>query len=251
MAKAKTPSTSISLNRYIRDSGLCSRREADQYIAQGRVTINGDIAQTGNRVLISDEVTVDGERIRSKKKPVIIVLNKPPKTVVIDDKGRGNDLISQINHRERLFAIDPLDKSSEGLVLLTNDGTLAARLNSMTQLENEYTLSLDKAIKDGIIEKFKTGVHAAGKTTTPLKVKKVGPSTIKMTLSQGQSKYIRPMCLQLGLKLKRLHRIRVAEVSIQELSPGQWRVLPTSEREELTNFIGSSTKKNKFNKEKI
>jgi len=249
MAKAHKSDDSISLNKFIRDSGLCSRREADEYIAQGRVMLNGQMATSGNRVSSSDEVTVDGERIRSKKRPVIIALNKPTKTIVIDESGKGNDLIKQIGYRERLFAVDPLDRSSEGLVLLTNDGTLASRLNKMTHLENEYTVSVDKAITDEALSQMSSGIRTGGKHFQPLKVTKSGPSTLKMILGQNQSKYVRAICLAMGYKLNRLRRTKIHTVAIKDMPLGQWKVLTAEERESLfakakskSSFAPKSTK---------
>lgn len=241
MAKANNTDASISLNKYIRDSGLCSRREADEYIAQGRVTLNGEVAQVANRVLPGDVVSVDGEKIKSKKKPTIILLNKPPKTIVVDEFGKADDLISQINNRERLFAVDPLDKSSEGLVILTNDGSLATRINKMTQLENEYVISVDKTITDDTLIKMSQGVRTAGKTIVPLKVTKSGPSTLKLILQQGQSKYARAVCLSLGYKVKKIRRTKIHHLALKEMPSGQWRVISPGEVEGLLNAVATIT----------
>ncbi len=232
---------SISLNKYISQSGYCSRREADKLIEQGRVLLNSTIAQKGNRVVPSDEVIVDGQRIKSKKKAVYLALNKPVGITSTTDTRDPDNIIDFIQYKERIFPIGRLDKSSSGLILLTNNGdAVNPILREENNHEKEYIVGVNKPITTDFIKKMRTGVPILGTKTKPAKVNQLKESLFRIVLTQGLNRQIRRMCEYLGYKVTSLKRVRIMHIKLGDLPNGNWRYLTEEEEQMLQQEIKSS-----------
>lgn len=233
----------ISLNKYISDTGFCSRREADDYIAQGRVTINDETAETGNRVYEGDVVEIDGEPIKKKKKTIYIAFNKPEGITSTTDEKDHTNIIRYINHKERIFPIGRLDKDSEGLIFLTNDGNIVNKiLRAGNEHEKEYIVTVDAPITPEFVKKMSEGVRIMGKKTKPCKVASVGKYVFRITLTQGMNRQIRRMCNALEYKVKKLVRVRIMNVTLGKLPLGHWRYLSQEEMDIIHKMVAGSSK---------
>ncbi len=243
MEKEKSNENSISLNKYISSTGICSRREADKLITEGRVSINGEVAQLGNRVFDGDKVMVDGAYTKSKRRPVYIAYNKPIGIVCTTDPFEPKNIISQIKHKERLFPIGRLDKPSQGLIFLTNDGDIVNKiLRAGNKHEKEYIVSVDKPITPQFIRKMGDGVHIMDTVTNSCKVDQINEFTFKIVLTQGMNRQIRRMCKALDYKVSKLIRIRIMNITLNDLKPGQWRELNDREISQILEMSAESTK---------
>jgi 23S rRNA pseudouridine2604 synthase len=220
----------MRLNKYISESGICSRREADKWIEAGRVTLNGLAAGLGTQVADGDEVRVDGERIGVKKKQIYIALNKPVGIICTTETHIADNIIDHVGYPERIFPIGRLDRESEGLILLTNDGDIVNEiLRSENNHEKEYVVRVDRAITDLALSMMAGGVKIMGEVTKPAKVIRIDPQTFRITLTQGLNRQIRRMCSALGYKAQRLTRVRIMNVHLGEMASGQWRHLSVPE----------------------
>ena len=220
----------MRLNKYISETGVCSRREADKWIEAGRVTLNGHAAGLGTQVSDRDEVRVDGELIGTKKKPIYIALNKPVGIICTTEKHIADNIIDHVGYPERIFPIGRLDRESEGLILLTNDGDIVNEiLRSENNHEKEYLVWVDRPITDLALRMMADGVKIMGEVTKPGKVIRVNPQSFRIILTQGLNRQIRRMCSALGYKAQRLMRVRIWNVHLGELRPGQWRHLTDTE----------------------
>jgi 23S rRNA pseudouridine2604 synthase len=220
----------MRLNKYISETGVCSRREADKWIEAGRVTLNGLAAGLGTQVSDRDEVRIDGELIGTKKKPIYIALNKPVGIICTTEKHIADNIIDHIGFPERIFPIGRLDRESEGLILLTNDGDIVNEiLRSENNHEKEYLVWVDRPITDLALRMMADGVKIMGEVTKPGKVIRVNPQSFRIILTQGLNRQIRRMCSALGYKAQRLMRVRILNVHLGELRPGQWRHLTAVE----------------------
>jgi 23S rRNA pseudouridine2604 synthase len=220
----------VRLNKYISETGVCSRREADKWIEAGRVTCNGQTAELGTRVADGDEVRIDGVRIGAKKKQVYIALNKPVGVTCTTEADVDGNIIDLVGYPERIFPIGRLDKDSEGLILLTNDGDIVNEiLRAENNHEKEYIVTVDRAITDLSLQMMASGVKIMGELTRPCRVTRIDRETFRMILTQGLNRQIRRMCSALGYKAQRLQRVRIMNVHLGSLSRGKWRHL--SERE--------------------
>ena len=240
----KQPSTtSTSLNKYISDTGFCSRREADDYIAQGRVTINEALAEKGNRVYDGDVVEIDGEPIKKNVKTIYIAFNKPKGiTSTTDTKDRTN-IISYIHHKQRIFPVGRLDKDSEGLIFLTNDGNIVNKiLRAGNEHEKEYIVTVDQPITPEFLKNMREGVRILKTKTKPCKVVQESKYVFRITLIQGLNRQIRRMCMVLGFKVKKLIRIRIMNVGLGKLPVGHWRYLTPEEITTIQRLVKSSIK---------
>jgi 23S rRNA pseudouridine2604 synthase len=234
---------SISLNKYISSTGVCSRREADKLIAQGRVTINDRATKTGNRVFEGDVVKIDGERLKSKPRALYIAFNKPVGIVCTTDQSEPNNIIRYINHPERLFPIGRLDKPSEGLIFLTNDGDIVNKILRAGNLhDKEYIVTVRQIITTRFLKKMSSGVPVLGTITKPCPVEKVNDHTFRIVLVQGLNRQIRRMCKHLGYDVVRLKRMRIMHVKLNKLPTGNWRALTKKEIDELNALVAQSTK---------
>jgi len=225
----------VRLNKYISATGVCSRREADKWIEAGRVTCNGQPAALGTRVADGDQVCIDGQPIGVKKNPIYIALNKPVGITCTTEAGIEDNIIDLIGHAERIFPIGRLDKDSEGLILLTNNGDIVNEiLRSENNHEKEYLVTVDRAITDLSLQMMASGVKIMGELTKPCRVQRIDRESFRMILTQGLNRQIRRMCSALGYKARRLQRVRIMDIHLGSLSPGQWRYLTASELDGLT-----------------
>ena len=234
---------SISLNKYISSTGFCSRREAVEYIEWELVTINGKLATKGSRVREGDEVKVDGRRIKIKpqKKPIYIVLNKPRGIVSTTDTREPKNIVSFIGHKERLFPIGRLDKLSEGLIFLTNDGDIVNKiLRAGNQHEKEYHVVVHKPLRDDVLERMRKGVRILGQKTLPCKIEQIDNFAFRITLIQGLNRQIRRMCELFGYEVKKLNRTRIMNVKVGKLKSGEWRHLTSEEVNQIMRLTSSS-----------
>jgi 23S rRNA pseudouridine2604 synthase len=223
----------VRLNKYLSESGACSRREADEYISEGRVTVNGKPAVLGTQVNDGDDVRLDGDRIgaaRKKSKPVYIALNKPVGITCTTERHVAGNIIDFVNHPERVFPIGRLDKDSEGLILLTNDGDIVNEvLRAENQHDKQYIVGVDNAITPEFVEHMAAGVKLSDATTRPCKVHKIGPKMFDIVMTQGLNRQIRRMCEALGYTVLALRRVRIMHIRLGELPLGRWRQLSPQE----------------------
>lgn len=232
-----------SLNKYISETGFCSRREADKYIEQCRVTINGKDAHKGNRVGENDIVLVDGEPIKKKKAAVYLLLNKPKGVTCTTDLKDKTNIIDFVNYKSRIFPIGRLDKRSEGLIFLTNDGDIVNKiLRAGNNHEKEYIVTVDKPITIDFINKMRNGVRILGTVTQKCFVKLEGPNRFKIILTQGLNRQIRRMCEALGYNVEVLKRIRIMNITITGLAPGKWRYFTPAEIDIVSKMVANSSK---------
>jgi 23S rRNA pseudouridine2604 synthase len=233
----------ISLNKYISDSGFCSRREADKYIEQCRVTINGQDAFKGNRVNEGDDVRVDGEAIKNKKKTVYLLLNKPKGITCTTDVKDKTNIIDFVNYKSRIFPVGRLDKRSEGLIFLTNDGDIVNKiLRAGNNHEKEYIVTVDKTLTQEFINNMRNGVRILGTVTKKCFVKQEGDNRFKIILVQGLNRQIRRMCEVLGYNVTTLKRVRIMSFTLTGLPLGKWRYFTAPEITLLNTMLANSSK---------
>jgi len=225
---------SISLNKYISNTGICSRREADKLIEAGRITINGKVAKKGNRVFPKDKVAYDGEPIGKKSKAIYLKYHKPDGITCTTDRSDKTNIVDQINIRQRIFPIGRLDKNSTGLILLTNDGDVVNEiLRKENKHEKEYIVKVDKPITSQFLQKMAKPMHIMGKKTLPCKIKQLKTNVFKIILTQGLNRQIRRMCKACDYKVMSLKRIRIMQIKMSGLNPGEWTQLTDEERNQL------------------
>lgn len=233
----------MRLNKYISESGICSRREADKFIEAGKVSINGEIAVVGRKVSINDTVVVNGITIKPKNNKVYIALNKPVGITCTTETHVDGNIINYLNYPERIFPIGRLDKPSEGLIFLTNDGDIVNKiLRAGNNHEKEYIVSVDKPITKEFIKAMESGVPILDTITKPCKVRKIGKCTFNIILTQGLNRQIRRMCEYLGYSVSSLKRIRIMNVTLDNLPYGSWRYLTNKEIETILNLTEDSKK---------
>jgi 23S rRNA pseudouridine2604 synthase len=224
----------MRLNKYISETGVCSRREADKWIEAGRVTLNGQPASLGTQVAAGDDVRIDGDAIGLKKKQVYIALNKPTGIICTTEPRVEDNIIDHVGYPERIFPVGRLDRDSEGLILLTNDGDIVNEiLRSENNHEKEYLVTVDRPITDLSLSMLAEGVKIMGELTKPSKVARVNAQSFRIILTQGLNRQIRRMCSALGYKAQRLQRVRIMNIHLGNLRPGQWRHLTPVELAEL------------------
>ena len=232
-----------SLNKYISETGFCSRREADNYIEQCRVTINGKEAQKGNRVGENDVVLVDGEPIKKKKTAVYLMLNKPKGITCTTDQKDKTNIIDYINFKTRIFPVGRLDKRSEGLIFLTNDGDIVNKiLRAGNKHEKEYSVTVDQPVTMDFINKMRNGVRILGTVTQKCFVKQEGPNRFTIILTQGLNRQIRRMCEALGYIVVSLKRTRIMNMTLSGLQPGKWRYFTPAEIDTINKLVAGSSK---------
>ena len=220
----------MRLNKYISETGVCSRREADKWIDAGRVTCNGEVATLGTRITEGDKVCIDGEPIGTKKQQIYIALNKPVGVTCTTETHIEDNVTDLVGHSERIFPIGRLDKDSEGLILLTNNGDIVNEiLRSENNHEKEYLVTVDRPITDLSLKMMADGVKIMGELTKQAQVSRIDQRTFRIILTQGLNRQIRRMCSALGYKAQRLQRVRIMDIHLGTLSAGQWRHL--TERE--------------------
>ncbi len=225
----------MRLNKYLGDSGRCSRREADALIAAGRVSVNGLVADLGTQVADGDEVRIDGEPLAADERPgrrarVYLALHKPVGITCTTDQRVEGNIVDLVDHPERIFPIGRLDRNSEGLILLTSDGDIVNRiLRAENKLEKEYIVVVDKAITPAFLAGMARGVRIHHTTTLPCRLYRINRFTFGIILVQGLNRQIRLMCESFDYHVRQLCRIRIGSVRLDHLKPGRWRKLAPGE----------------------
>ena len=224
----------MRINKFISESGITSRRGADKWIAEGRVTINGTVAELGSQAEPGDDVRVDGKPIKVEQQNVYIALNKPIGITSTTEKHIKGNIVDFVNHPLRIFHIGRLDKDSSGLILLTNDGDIVNEiLRAENKHEKEYIVTVDKPLTASFIKDMSSGVEILDTKTLHCKVEQLTKYTFNITLMQGLNRQIRRMCSTLGYEVRDLHRIRIMNIHLDGLAIGQWRDLTEDELTEL------------------
>lgn len=231
------------LNKFIGETGYCSRREADKLIGEGRVSINGVVAEMGTKVTTDDEIRIDGKLIREKtEKPVYLAFYKPVGIECTTNLEVRNNIVDYINYPKRIFPIGRLDKASEGLIFMTNDGDIVNKiLRARNNHEKEYTVTVNKPITDRFIERMGNGIPILETVTRKCKVEQISKYTFKIILTQGLNRQIRRMCEYLGYEVTALKRIRIINISL-DVPVGRYRELTENEISELNQLIAPSSK---------
>jgi len=236
-------SESIRINKYISEKGLCSRREADELIRQGRVTINNEKAEMGSKVYPGDNVKLGGKSLKPKERPVYLAFNKPPGIVSTTDQKEKNNIIDLINFPKRIFPVGRLDKESEGLIFLTSDGDIVNKiLRAGNNHEKEYIVTVNKPITEGFVESMANGVRILGTVTKKCKAVQMSKYMFRIILTEGMNRQIRRMCEVFGYEVVKLKRVRIMNVTLGSLPVGQWRYLTPDELKVINKLIASSVK---------
>jgi 23S rRNA pseudouridine2604 synthase len=232
------------INKYLSEAGYCSRRAADKLIEDGRVTINGEVPLMGTKIVEGDVVKVDGKSVVKKdEKAVYLVLNKPRGIVcTTDTRVEKDNIIDFLNYPKRIFPIGRLDKASEGLILLTNDGDIVNKiLRARNNHEKEYIVQVNKPIDNDFIKKMSQGVPILDTVTRPCKVEQLSRVRFKIILTQGLNRQIRRMCEYLGYHVQQLKRVRIMNIHL-DLPNGKYREMTKEEFRELNNLLADSSK---------
>lgn len=236
--------TGTRINKYLSEVGYCSRRAADKLIEEGKVTINGKVPEMGTKIHAGDEVRVDGKLISPPKEEFIyIAFNKPVGIVcTTDDRFEKNNIIDFINHPKRIFPIGRLDKPSEGLIFLTNDGDIVNKiLRARNNHEKEYLVTVNKPINQEFVHRMSNGIPILDTVTRKCKVRQTGPSSFSIILTQGLNRQIRRMCEYLGFNVVRLKRIRIMNI-VLDVPVGEWRYLTEKELMTINEMVADSAK---------
>ncbi|NLW04937.1 MAG: 23S rRNA pseudouridine(2604) synthase RluF [Pseudomonadaceae bacterium] len=231
------------LNKYISETGLCSRREADTLIEEGRVKVNGKVADMGLRVSDADFIAVGGKPLKAKPAPVYLVYNKPVGITCTTDPEVPENIVSAVNYRKgRIFPIGRLDKPSEGLILLTNDGDIVNKiLRAGNAHDKEYIVSVDKPFDAEFVRRMSAGIPILGTVTKPCKLRQLSPTSFNIILHQGLNRQIRRMTEYLGYNVTRLKRVRIMNISLGSLKVGQWRLLNQQELAIISSMLAESS----------
>ncbi|WP_122033064.1 23S rRNA pseudouridine(2604) synthase RluF [Aliivibrio sp. EL58] len=231
------------LNKFISDTGYCSRREADKLIDQQRITINGKVPEMGTKVAEGDEVLVDGKPLKEKQDRIYIAFNKPVGITCTTERHVEGNIVDYINHEQRIFPIGRLDKPSDGLIFLTSDGDIVNKiLRAGNAHEKEYVVRVDKPITDEFLTKMAAGVPILDTVTLPCKIEQESRFVFRITLTQGLNRQIRRMCEYLDYEVFKLKRVRIMNIDLGKLASGEWRYLSADEMDQINNMIGSSSK---------
>ena len=234
----------IRLNKFMSESGICSRREADKYIEQGHVFVNGRRASVGDQVSARDKVTLNGNLIEAKEGTdfVFLAFNKPVGIISTTEIGVKNSIIDYIGYHERIFPIGRLDKESQGLIFLTNNGDIVNKiLRAGNKHEKEYLVTVNKPITDEFIQKMSAGVPIIGEMTKKCKVVNESVFSFRITLIQGLNRQIRRMCEYFEYEVTKLERIRIMNISLKGLPIGEWRQLKQDEMDQIMADIANSS----------
>ncbi|MBJ6360779.1 23S rRNA pseudouridine(2604) synthase RluF [Paenibacillus sp. GCM10012307] len=222
----------MRINKFISETGFCSRREADKLVESGRVTINGVTAELGSQAEHTDDVRVDGKRIGEHKKHVYIALNKPVGITSTTESHIKDNIVDFVGHKERIFPIGRLDKDSEGLIILTNDGDIVNRiLRAEGKHDKEYMVTVDKPITPAFVKGMSEGVKILGSMTLPCRINRLAERTFRIILNEGKNRQIRRMCSAFGYQVRKLKRVRIMNIELGTLPTGKWRDLTADELE--------------------
>jgi 23S rRNA pseudouridine2604 synthase len=220
----------MRINKFLAETGVCSRREADQWVDAGRVTVNGTVAVLGTQVVDGDVVLLDGQPLREKPRKVYLALNKPVGVECTTDREVRDNIVDFVGHRERVFPIGRLDKDSEGLILLTNDGDIVNTvLRAEHEHEKEYVVAVDRPLTPAFLTGMAAGVPILDTVTSPCRISQVGRNTFRIVLTQGLNRQIRRMCEHFGYTVRNLQRVRIMHIRLGDLPVGKWRNLAPDE----------------------
>lgn len=232
------PGHGVRLNKYLADSGFCSRREADRLIEAGQVTVDGRVGVLGDRITDAMDVRVLGRPVQPKAEKVYIALNKPVGIVCTADPREPMNVIDYLNHKERIFPVGRLDKDSSGLLLLTSDGEIVNRvLRAAGKHEKEYIVSVDKRVTPDFLRKMASGVPILDTVTLPCRIERLSDFSFRLVLVQGLNRQIRRMCEALGYRVRSLKRVRIMNIELGALQPGHWRYLTDRELRQLLDQL--------------
>ena len=231
----------IRINKYLSDAGVCSRREADRLTEAGRVTVRGTVVSTGEKIFPDEEICIDGKPIKKQEKKILLLFHKPRGIVcTTSDKDRAENIVEMLSYPERIYPIGRLDKESEGLILMTNQGDLVNKIMRSTNAhEKEYIVTVDKVLTDEFIKQMSEGVwlEELERKTLPCKVRKQGERRFSIILTQGLNRQIRRMCETLGFHVQTLKRVRIMNLRLGNLKTGTYRKVSKEEYEELCELL--------------
>ena len=231
----------VRLNKYLSECGVCSRRQADEWIQQGKVKVNGEVAEMGRKVTRADNVTLNGKKVEPEEKKVVLDLYKPAGIECTAAKEVEQNVVSFVDYPIRVYPVGRLDKESEGLLLLTNDGYLSNEIcKARNYHEKEYVVTVREEVSREFLDKMRAGVYLSelDVTTRPCKVEKIGKFTFKIILTQGLNRQIRRMCRELSYHVVKLKRIRVLNITLEHLKPGEYRELSKKEIDTIIRMLG-------------
>ncbi len=238
-----TFATMTRLNKFLSESGFCSRREADRMIEQGRIRVNGAIPELGTKVTSEDEITVDGKPLNAKPELVYLAFNKPVGITCTTDTHIKDNIVDFLNYPSRIFPIGRLDKPSEGLIFLTNDGDIVNKiLRAGNNHEKEYIVTVDRPISADFIRLMSEGIPILDTVTKKCFVKMESKFVFRIILTQGLNRQIRRMCEALNYEVTKLKRIRIMNVSLDGIKTGEWRYLTAEEMETINTMVATSSK---------
>lgn len=229
----------IRLNKYLVDAGVCSRREADRLITEGRILVNDIPAVLGQKVNGNEEIVVNGKQVKQRTtKHVYLAYNKPVGIICTSDPHAKDNIIDAVNYPERVFHIGRLDVASSGLILLTSDGAIVNKiLRANRKQEKEYIVTIDRPVTPEFMQAMSNGVEILGRKTLPAKVHQFSPTTVVVTLIEGRNRQIRRMCEALGVNVVMLKRVRIMNINLGDLPVGEWRHLTPKEEKELLSRL--------------
>ncbi|MBO0588684.1 23S rRNA pseudouridine(2604) synthase RluF [Sporosarcina sp. E16_8] len=234
----------MRINKYLSEAGIVSRRGADKWIEDGRITINGQLAELGSKVEDGDEVHADGKLVKTEEQLVYLMLNKPVGITSTTERHIKGNVVDFVNHPLRVFHIGRLDKDSDGLLLLTNDGDIVNEiLREENGHEKEYIVTVDQPITKEFIRQMESGVPILDTVTKPCKIKQLGPRKFNLTLTQGLNRQIRRMCSALGYNVRKLQRTRIMNIHLGDLPNGKWRDLTEDELSEMFKMLNYEPKR--------
>lgn len=234
----------VRINKFLSEAGICSRREADRKIEKGEVTINARVAVTGDKVMPKDEVCVNGRPVKKEEEMVLLVLNKPVGIVCTAEKREKNNVIDFLNYPKRIYPVGRLDKDSQGLLLMTNNGEIVNKImRAGNNHEKEYIVTVNKPVTDSFVRGLAGGVPLVelDTTTRKCKVEKIGNRKIRIVLTQGLNRQIRRMCEYFGYRVEKLERVRIMNIKLGDLKLGEYREVTKEEYEKLLKLISSSS----------
>ncbi|MBP2002775.1 23S rRNA pseudouridine2604 synthase [Paenibacillus shirakamiensis] len=224
----------MRINKFISESGFCSRREADKLVDAGKVTINGVVAVLGSQAEEGDHVVVNGQPLNSQEQHVYLALYKPAGITSTTETHIKGNIVDFVGHSKRIFPIGRLDKDSEGLILMTNDGDIVNRiLRAEGRHEKEYIVTVDRTLTSSFVKAMSEGVKILGEMTLPCEVTRVGDRVFRIVLTEGKNRQIRRMCSALGYEVRKLQRIRIMNIHLGEQAKGTWRELTLDEKQKL------------------
>lgn len=231
----------MRLNKYLSDRGICSRREADRLIVSGQVTVNGKQADMGMRVTSADEIQIRGKKIRIQEKKVLLLMNKPRGIICTAQEREKPNIVEYLHYPIRVYPVGRLDKESEGLILLTNQGDLVNRIMRAGNFhEKEYIVQVNRPVTKDFLQKMGKGVPVLDTVTRPCPVEKISEDTFRIILTQGLNRQIRRMCEYLGYEVVRLKRVRIMNLTLKGLKKGDYREITKQELRELERLLKDS-----------